>query len=65
MGSILCPFLFNWLPAKSIIVGASVLNAASVCIFSFVMNIYVVVASRVLTGIFQVVFVIYFPVWID
>lgn len=64
-GSLLCPFLFSKLKAKHILVTAAVLNAAFVAVFTFVTDYWIIFGSRVAVGFFQVMFIIYFPVWID
>ncbi len=65
VGSIISPVLFAKFRAKHIMVTAALMNAASVIVFSFVKIYWVIFASRVLAGFFQVAFVIYSPVWID
>jgi MFS family permease len=64
-GSLLCPFLFAHLKAKHVLVSAAILNAATVAVFTFIQDYWIVFGSRVAVGFFQVMFVIYFPVWID
>jgi predicted MFS family arabinose efflux permease len=65
LGCLLFPLLLSKLNAKTVIVWASLLNALSVGIFSLTDLYWALIASRVLAGLSQVVFVIYFPVWID
>jgi MFS family permease len=64
-GSLLCPVLFAKLKAKHVLVVSAVMNAGAVCVFTFVNNYWIIFASRLVTGLFQVPFIIYFPVWID
>lgn len=64
-GSLLCPFLFARIKAKTILVTAALLNAVTVAVFTFVDNYWIIFGSRIAVGFFQVMFVIYFPVWID
>lgn len=65
LGCLIFPLLLSKLNAKTVIVWASLLNALSVGVFSLTDLYWVLIASRVLAGLSQVVFVIYFPVWID
>jgi predicted MFS family arabinose efflux permease len=65
IGSILSPVLFAKMQAKNIIVGSSILNALFVGVFAFTKNFWILFATRSFVGFFQVMFVIYFPVWID
>lgn len=65
LGSLLGPFIFGKIKAKNIIVISSIMNALMVAVFNFVTNYWILFSSRVLVGLFQVMFVIYFPVWID
>ena len=65
IGSVLCPYLFSKFGPKNIIIGATLLNAVSVSLFSFVENFIILFVSRVSVGIFLSVFIIYFPVWVD
>lgn len=51
-------------PKKTIVVSA-ILNGITVGVFSITKNFWLIFGSRVLVGFFQVMFVIYFPVWID
>lgn len=64
-GSLLCPFLFAKLNAKHILVVAAILNALTVAVFTFIDDYWIIFGSRIAVGFFQVMFVIYFPVWID
>lgn len=64
-GSVIMPFLFNIISPKLLIIGATILNAASVAVFSITDNYWAIFASRILVGLFISVFIIYFPVWID
>lgn len=64
-GSIIMPFLFNIISPKLLIVGATILNAGSVAVFSLTDNYWAIFASRIGVGLFLSVFIIYFPVWID
>ena len=65
IGSFLCPFLFSKMRAKHILVIAAVGNALTVAVFTFVKDYWVIFASRCFVGFFQVMFIIYLPVWID
>jgi putative MFS transporter len=64
-GSLIGPFLFEKLKAKHIIVVSAIMNGILVSAFNFTTNFSIILGSRVLAGLFQVMFVIYFPVWID
>ena len=64
-GSLLTPKLLTLMKPKTAIVAAAILNALAVGVFSVTKSFWIIFASRVLVGLFQVVFVIYFPVWID
>lgn len=64
-GSLLCPFLFAHLKAKHILVTAAIFNALFVGVFTFTQDYWIVFGSRIAVGFFQVMFVIYLPVWID
>jgi hypothetical protein len=44
---------------------SAILNGLSVSSFAFTKNFYILIVSRVTAGFFKVMFVIYFPVWID
>ncbi|CDW85639.1 major facilitator superfamily protein [Stylonychia lemnae] len=65
IGCILCPFLFKIISSKWLIINASILNALLLCPFYFSSNFWLLVSCRIILGIFQVIFVVYFPVWID
>jgi len=65
IGSLITPKLLLVMKAKTALVSASILNAIAVGVFSITKMYWVIFASRVLVGLFQVVFVIFFPVWID
>ena len=65
VGSLLTPKLLTLMKPKTAIVGAAILNSLAVGVFSITKNYWIIFASRALVGFFQVVFVIYFPVWID
>jgi predicted MFS family arabinose efflux permease len=62
---VISPALFAKFKAKHILITAAICNGLSVVVFSFIKIYWVIFASRVLAGFFQVAFVIYFPVWID
>lgn len=64
-GSIVTPLIFAKLNTKLIIVVSAIFNALAVSVFALVTNYWVIFSSRILVGFFQVMFVIYFPVWID
>lgn len=64
-GSLLTPKLLTVMKPKTVIVAAAILNALAVGVFSVTKSYWTIFASRALVGFFQVVFVIYFPVWID
>jgi len=65
VGSILCPALFANMKAKHILVIAAVMNGLCCSLFTFVTQYWILFGSRVLVGFFQVMFIIYLPVWID
>jgi predicted MFS family arabinose efflux permease len=65
LGCLIFPLLLSKSTAKPVVVWASLLNALSVSVFSLTDLYWALIASRVLAGLSQVVFVIYFPVWID
>ena len=65
VGSLICPFLFAKMKAKYLIVAAGIVNAGAVAVFTFIQDYWIVFASRIVVGLAQVVFIIYFPVWID
>ena len=65
LGCLIFPLLLSKSTAKPVVVWASLLNALSVGVFSLTDLYWALIASRVLAGLSQVVFVIYFPVWID
>lgn len=64
-GTLIGPFLFAKLPAKWIIVVASITNGILVSTFVLTSNFWIIFVTRVLAGLAQVMFIIYFPVWID
>lgn len=64
-GSVLCPMLFRKFHPKLLMIVACILNALFLLPFTFIENNWGLLVSRILTGVFQVFFVIYFPVWID
>jgi MFS family permease len=64
-GSLLTPFIFGKLKAKHIIVVSAIMNGILVSAFNFTTNYWIIFTTRFLAGLFQVVFVVYFPVWID
>ena len=64
-GSLVAPILFAKLPPKLVIVVSAIMNALAVGVFTFTDNFWLIFASRVIVGFFQVMFIIYFPVWID
>jgi len=65
VGSLVTPKLLTLMKPKTAIVMAAILNALAVGVFAITKDFWIIFASRVLVGFFQVVFVIYFPVWID
>ena len=65
IGSLVCPSLFANMKAKHILVISAVMNGLCCGIFVLVSNYWIVFASRVLVGFFEVMFIIYIPVWID
>jgi predicted MFS family arabinose efflux permease len=65
VGSLITPKLFTIFKAKHLIVAAAIFNALAVGVFSITTDYWIIFSSRVLVGFFQVIFVIYFPVWID
>lgn len=65
VGSLITPKILTLVKPKTAIVVAAVLNALAVGVFSITKNFWIIFVSRMLVGLFQVVFVIYFPVWID
>ena len=52
IGSIICPFLFSKFQAKHITVISAVINALAVGVFSFTEDIWIIMASRIVTGLF-------------
>ena len=64
-GTLIGPFLYAKLRAKHVIVVASIVNAIFVSAFLLTSNFWILFGTRIVTGIAQVMFVIYFPVWID
>jgi predicted MFS family arabinose efflux permease len=65
LGCLLCPFLFSRFKTKYVIIIASVLNGAFVMVFTLVNDFTAIFISRIFTGMAHVIFVVYFPVWID
>jgi len=65
IGAVFCPVLFSSLKAKHILVVSAIMNGILVSIFAFINDYWMVFASRVLVGVFEVMFEIYFPVWVD
>jgi predicted MFS family arabinose efflux permease len=46
-------------------VASAILNGLFVSAFAYIKNFWVLLVTRVFVGLFQGMFVIYFPVWID
>jgi hypothetical protein len=44
---------------------SAILNGLFVGVFAFTKNFWILFVTRAFVGFFQVMFVIYFPVWID
>ena len=65
VGSLITPKVLTLVKPKTAIVFAAVMNALAVGVFSITKNYWIIFGSRLLVGLFQVVFVIFFPVWID
>lgn len=65
IGSLLCPSLFANMKAKHILIISAVMNGLCCGIFVLISNFWIVFVSRVLVGFFEVMFIIYIPVWID
>jgi len=65
IGALFCPMLFASLQAKHILVVSAIMNGIFVSFFSFLSDFWVLFASRVIVGVFEVMFEIYFPVWVD
>lgn len=51
VGSLICPFLFAKMRAKHLIVGAAIINAASVAVFTFTQDYWIVFGSRIIVGL--------------
>jgi predicted MFS family arabinose efflux permease len=64
-GSLIASHIFQTYSAKRIMIVAGIGNILSLCLFPITANMLILSISRVLTGFFQVFFVIYFPVWVD
>ena len=65
LGSVISPKLFAKIEAKKTMVASAILNGLFVSAFAYIKNFWVLLVTRVLVGLFQGMFVIYFPVWID
>jgi len=65
IGSMLCPMLFRKFPPKFLLVLATVCRAAFLLPFTFSTNFWLIFATRIIAGLFEVFYIIYFPVWID
>ena len=52
IGSLICPWLFSKFQSKYIIIGATILNGLSVCIFALTTQYWVIFGSRCLAGLF-------------
>ena len=66
LGTLLCPILImpNLHP-RTVIISASVLNGLTSLVVALTHHYILIFFSRVLTGLFLSVFLIYLPVWID
>jgi predicted MFS family arabinose efflux permease len=64
-GTLIGPFLFAKMRAKHVIIAASIVNALFVSSFLVTSNFWILFSTRFITGLAKVMFVIYFPVWID
>ena len=65
LGSLISPKLFAKIEPKKTMVASAILNGLFVSAFAFIKDFWVLLVTRILVGLFQGMFVIYFPVWID
>ena len=65
IGSILATRLLQSCNPKFILATCLFLNIGTLILFTLTTNYYVLVICRMCTGLFQVFFCIYFPVWAD
>lgn len=64
-GSLVLPLILTKFRPKTVVIFAAIMNALTAGVFPLTKIYWIIFVSRVLVGIFQVVFMIYFPVWID
>lgn len=57
--------MFNYMNTKFILIICLLANSISLLLFTWTTLYYVLMLSRLLVGMFQVFFCIYFPVWVD
>jgi MFS family permease len=65
VGAVFCPLLFSKVNAKYILIVSAIMNGLFVSVFAFTSDFWIVFGSRVIVGVFEVMFEIYFPVWVD
>ena len=65
IGSFLATFFLQKMPTKLILSSCLILNTSSLILFTLTDIYWIIALCRVLTGLFQIFFVIYFPVWAD
>ena len=65
IGSALATLLLQWCHPKHVLVVCLTLNVGTLILFTQTTSYFVLVACRILTGLFQVYFCIYLPVWAD
>jgi predicted MFS family arabinose efflux permease len=65
LGSLIAMPVYHYMNTKFVIITCLILNSAALLLFTVGNNFYILCLSRVLVGVFQVFFCIYFPVWVD
>jgi len=65
IGSFLSTFFLQKFPIKIVLSSCLILNTLSLLFFTLTNKFWAIAICRVLTGLFQIFFNVYFPVWAD
>jgi predicted MFS family arabinose efflux permease len=65
MGSVVSALVFDRYATKQIIVSTLLCYILSLSFILLSRNMFILAASRLAVGLFQVIIVIYLPVWVD
>lgn len=65
LGSSIAGPVLDYFPTKWLLCGCMAINIASLCVFASTYHYGLVLTCRTCTGLFQILWPIYFPVWAE